>query len=177
MSWYIGLYSILLMSVLAHADSEQLILGGVTYHVINQENEARKFSNKLSNDGTLILTPTIGYSKTKDLPYDEYASQTLFLVLDSVGQPASGGLFQWGYVLGRWRLGLVLGAYAQNDWEFHHRGIAPFECLELGNIGLVPVGGGAINYRVPLRGKSFFEFNNIITPVITSHVVSIGKEF
>lgn len=163
---------------LAHAqDSTELVLGGVTYHVIDQENESTRYSNKLSSDGKLILTPTIGYTKQYSLPFDEYASATLFLATDSVGQPAGGALGQWGYVFGNWQTGLVLGVYAQNDWEFHHRGIAPFECAEIGNIGLVPVGGFAVNYRVFMGKNTYIRFNNLISPVITDHTVSIGRNF
>lgn len=163
--------------VAAHADSSELVLGGITYHNMQYGDVSERYSNKISHDGRLILTPTLGYGKTQDLPDTEYTSETVFLAANSVGGPSPGGLVQWGLRSHNLQAGLALGAYAQDDTEFRKRGIAPFTCVEVGSVGLVPLGGIALNYQVELAKRFFLKINNIFSPVITNHSLSIGKSF
>ena len=60
-------------------------------------------------------------------------------------------------------------------WD--ERGIRP-AALRLGSkYGAVPVFGIEINQRFDLFGKTFLKVNNVITPLITNHTISLGMDF
>lgn len=171
-------FLVLLFPLVAKANME-LVTGGVTYHLVNGQVTGKQFSNKISEDGDLIATPALGVTFMDEESFPgEYTSLTAFAASNSVGEPAAGVMFETGEVFAkRLQIGLAFGGYLQDDREFRRRGIAPFVIAEVNNIGLAPVGGLAVNYKVDLFGDYYLRFNNILTPVITNHTVSFGKDF
>lgn len=155
-----------LLTFSAHAD---LVVGGLTYHLFTSRDIGSRFSNQISPDGALIATPTLGYSWST-LDGSSFATRTVFVALNSVGEAAAGGVFSTGEEVGDLQLGLAFGGYLQDDREFRRRGIAPFVIAESHNVGLVPVAGIVLNYRLSPR----LQLNNLLTPVMTNHSLSIS---
>lgn len=147
----------------------------ITYHVMHTRN-ASQYANKLSGDGELIDNPEYGLSYTyKDKTV--YTSFTGFIGQESVGSPMEGLVIERGYYIDHWQLGLALGGYAQNDKDFTNKGLVPFRIAQIGTTGLVPIAGIAINYKIDLPNHTFIKLNNILSPIITNSVLSLGWGF
>lgn len=165
--------ALMMISSIASAEySLELIGGGLTYHVIDN-GAASQFSNKLSNDGRLIYSPTIGL-KILNRPGDySYKSAAIFRGLNSVGSPMTGGILATGLAIGPFNLGFVIGGYVQNNEDFRARGIQPYSVFGNTN-AFVPIAGVEGNVRIPLGEKTYLGINNILTPIITNHSLSLG---
>lgn len=152
--------------------SIELVGGGLTYHVIDNGASAN-FSNKISKDGRLIYTPSVGL-KVLNLPGDyTYKSATVFRGLNSVGSPITGGMLGTGLAFGPASLGIVLGGYVQNNEDFRAKGIEPYSVCGNTN-AFVPIAGAEFNLRVPVGENVYVGLNNLLTPIITNHSLSLG---
>ena len=156
-------------------NSWELVGGSLTYHIIDG-GAAQAFSNKLSPDGRLINNPIYGiqYVTESDSLYETIG---IFSGDDSVGDPILGMKYSTGYKYNHWYLGLVLGAYEQSTMGFTNRGIQPFEFAQIGDVGIVPLIGGEVNYRVNLSQSMYVKLNNLISPIITNTTISLGYSF
>lgn len=174
----VALACYMMMSYTAHADISVQLLGPIalTQHVLNDNNAAHRYTNRVSKDGSLIANPEIGVIIT-DTSKDYYESYGIFGGQNSVGGLMGGGLFEFGTVYGHWQIGGALGSYLQDDCEFNRRIISPFELGRSHNIGLAPVIGVAVNYKIQLSKKTYLQLNNILSPIITNTVLSVGFQW
>ena len=165
-------FFLLLLVSQASADVE-VMGGGLTYHLMNPSNVSNSYSNKVLNDGRLIANPMLGLTLVNDNGHT-FSSYTGFTGEDSVGSSMLGGLYETGYDVGPIQLGIALGVYAQDDSEFVSKGVNPYQAVQIGNIGLVPIGGAAMNCKVPLTDSTYLKVNNLISPIITNTSLSYG---
>ena len=165
---------LLLLSSTAFAkESIELIGPGVTWHVLDN-GAAPYFSNKLSSDGRLIYTPQVGFRKIHTDNQFVYSSFAAFMGSNSIGSPIYGFVGSTGVELLRiLHIGIAIGTYIQNNNDFNAKGLEPFS-MTSGTNALVPILGFEINTQIPISDRMFIGFNNLITPVITNHNLSIG---
>lgn len=163
-------FLIILTGLTAKADLNfEMIGGGLTNHLWNDGETSRLMSNKLFNDGRWVYTPLFGLGL--ELVKDEtFTSIKSFEGLNSVGSQIWGLTVSRGHQFKYVELGGILGAYVQNDNDFYNRGLVPFS---IGN-GLVPIVGAEINFKVDLNKDYYIKLNNVITPVITNHTLTLG---
>lgn len=156
----------------AKASTLEVIEGGVTYHVVNNQEVSQKFSRPLSSDGRLIATPLFGmrYTFDEDIGYQAVSG---FVGSNSINSPITGITYSVGIGFEYLNLGLINGFYMQNDHDFEAKGIQPYS-LNGGSNAIVPIIGLECNFKIPLKKDLFFGFNNILTPVITTHNISLG---
>ena len=165
----------LFLSTMGHADSLEIIGGGVTYHIIDN-GTSNLYANHISNDGRLIFTGLMGIGYNHYFG-DNYASFRTFVGENSVANPIVGYMGSYGWAINKGLdIGIVVGGYFQDDIAYQQKGIVPFS-LGGGHSALVPVVGAEINFKVMLSSDKFIKFNNIISPVITNHTISFGVNF
>jgi len=169
------IFLIIMMAITARAENSLELVGpGVTFHVIDG-GVSNLYSNKLSNDGRLIYTAQLGlrYVSSEDFGY---SSIGIFRALNSVGSPITGAIYGYGISMTNLNVGFVAGGYIQNNNDFYARGIQPFTLFG-GTNALVPLVGFEINMKIPISKRTFIGFNNILSPVITNHNMSIGIKY
>lgn len=167
---------LLLFPSLSYADrSLELLGGGITYHVLDY-GASSKYSNKISNDGRLIYTPMLGLRITNIPGNYSYSSAAIFRGTSSIGSPIYGGLLSSGLAISVFQVGFGFGGYIQNNEDFRAKGIQPYSFIGNTN-ALVPLVGIEANVRYPLSDKLFLAFNNLLTPVITNHYLSLGLKY
>lgn len=166
------IFLIIMMACAARADQTLELVGpGVTFHVVDG-GVSNLYANKLSADGRLIYTANLGIRYVDEADFG-YSSFAIFRALNSVGSPITGALYGYGISTLNLNVGLVAGGYVQNNEEFHARGIQPFTLFGDTN-AFVPIVGFEINVKIPVSKRIFIGFNNILSPVITNHNLSIG---
>lgn len=157
-------------------NSWELMGPGVTYHVLDF-GTSNLYSHKLSDDGRLIYTPTIGLKKTfidKDYMYHSLAA---FHSENSIGSPVWGVMGGVGvHMFDFFNLGLAYGGYVQNNNDFANTGIKPYSLAGNTN-AFVPLFGFEANFRFDTSDVMFLGFNNLVTPVITNHSLSLGWRY
>lgn len=156
------------------ADTDFEVLGGgITYHVIDPGSNDAHFAHIISNDNRLIANPMFGLTLGE---HDDriFQSGTIFGGENSIGNSMFGGIYERGYQVGNWQLGLAVGAYEQNDNQYREKGIEPFRLTEVNGTGIVPVLGAAINYKINFSEQFYIKLNNVISPVITNSTISFG---
>lgn len=175
MKYILGL--ILLFGAASHADENWEFIGpGITYHVIDN-GAAPYFDHKLSGDGRLIFTPMVGLKKTHIDPTNTYNSFTIFTAANSIGSQVYGAVGGTGIRFFRILYGgFAYGAYVQNNNDFKAMGITPFSIND-GVNAIVPIFGLEINAHFPIGDTLFIGFNNLLTPIITNHNLSIGLQY
>ncbi len=158
-----------------HMWSVEILGGGLTYHFV--ANSPSRFSNKISSDGRLIsnLTYGLGVAYT-DFVNSFYIAVHLFQGNNSVNQPINGGTLSIDAITKYCDVGFVVGAYVQNDYDFISAGIAPFSITSGAN-AIVPIIGLEINPKFAFGDRYYVKLNNIITPIITNHSLSLGMYF
>lgn len=168
----LSLLFLLPLTAQASDKSLELVLGGVTFHVMGDDDVSSLYSNKLSNNGRLIATPTLGvrYTRSPDVTYE---SAAIFIGTNSVGERIYGATASYGLKLENLELGLIGGGYIQNNNDFYAKGIIPYSLTD-GTNALVPIFGIELNYRIRLGESTFLGINNILSPVITNHNLSLG---
>lgn len=157
-------------------NSVELIGPGLSWHVMNS-NAGSLNSNKVSNDGRLLYTPEFGVRKTYIEPTGLYKSVALFTAQNSIGSPVYGGMLGTGLEFKKmFSAGLILGGYVQNNEDFRYKGITPFSVTG-GENAFVPLAGFEFNFKLYLSKNVFLGQNNIITPIISNHNLSLGIRF
>ena len=170
------LLAIILLSLSCNAtESYELVGGGLTYHIMVPI-RSRNFSNKVSEDGRLIDNPIIGIQRVVE-SRDYYTSLGAFTGANSVGDTILGMKYSTGARIEHWYLGIVLGAYEQPTHTFYDRNIVPFQLAKIGDVGIVPVVGWEVNYRINLSRSYYLKLNNIVSPMITNTTISVGVSF
>jgi hypothetical protein len=169
---------LVLVTFTASAETSVEVLGPVamTYHPVVGSGGCSQFANKLSKSGCLIANNEYGLVLSQESD-GKYQSAVFFMGNDSVGSEMEGGLYERGYEYGGLQLGLALGVYFQGDQEYYNRGLIPFEIGSVNGIGIVPVLAIAVNYKIDLSKHTFLKLNNILSPVMTNSVLSIGWRF
>lgn len=165
----------LISSISRASDSVELIGPGLTYHVIDG-GASQFYDHKVSQDGRLIFTPTIGLKKThvKD---SVYHSLSLFHANNSIGSPIWGGIGATGAeIFDIFHFGLVYGGYIQNNEDFKAINIKPFSMAGNTN-AFVPLLGVEMNIYFNLSNSMFLGLNNTITSIITNHNLSLGLNY
>ena len=161
----------------AYADESIELLGGsITWHTpLNGSNDGAN-TNKLSKDGSLIDNPLFGVrlTDTKGIAYDSVA---VFGGENSIGKQMGGAMYSTGYVVNKWDVGLVVGAYLQNTNDFYNSGLQPFRVGTEGPNDICPIIGAEFNYKIDLSDNMYLKINNVITPVITNNSLSLGYTF
>jgi hypothetical protein len=167
----------LLLSISVQAnDSIEFIGSGITWHVIDT-GTSNRYSNQISRDGRLINTPQFGLRKIHVDKDFMYHSLTLFTAANSIGSPIYGGIGAIGAeFFGFFHAGLTIGGYVQNNNDFAAHGIVPFS-LTPGTNAIVPILGVEMNVQVVFDEGIFVGLNNLITPIITNHCLSLGVKY
>lgn len=164
---------LLLFSAVSGADTLEIIGGGLTYHVLDG-GASPLYSNKVTDDGRLIVTPTIGARFVHNLDIWWYDSAALFYSTNSIGRPVQGAMVSAGMHQEYFNIGLALGGYLQNNEEFRAKGIQPFSLDSDDEISIVPLLGIEVNFILPLTNRVFLGINNLLTPILTNHTLSLG---
>lgn len=152
------------------ANADQLVIGGLTYHVINADSISHMYKGCIIKPCALIYTPLIGY-RFEEHDRDWYMAHTPFIGGNSIHQPIAGFLWSFGGILGDHKLGLAQGLYLQDDNKFIKKGIIPFSISQGGSVGVVPILGLEHQYRL---SEKFFT-SSVLSPIIMN--VSIGYQF
>ena len=174
MKYLLLLFLISINSFANDNKSIELIGPGITYHVIDN-GVATQYSNKLSSDGRWIKTNQLGIRFTNTENYS-YNSTALFIASNSIGSTVYGGLASTGMHIIIFDTGFVFGGYVQNNEDFRAKGIEPYSLAGNTN-AFVPLMGMEFNVKFPIGSKIFLGLNNLITPIITNHNLSIGLKY
>ena len=163
------------MAISARADEVEVLGGALTYHLIDN-GTAHAYSNKLSSDGRLISNPMAGVAITthENVFFQSYA---VFFGEDSVGGSMGGGSFTSGVEVNRLQVGAIAGGYIQAAKPYTDRNVNAFRLTAINGTDFVPLLGLAINYKVPLSSTCFLKLNNIISPILTTSLVSVGFNY
>lgn len=152
----------------AHAD--QVLAGGLTYHVINADSISHMYKGCIVKPCALIYTPLVGY-RFEQSDDASYVAHTPFAGGNSIHQPIVGYLMSFGGILDNHKLGLAQGLYLQDDAKFRQKGIVPFSIHGNGSLGVVPILGLEHQYRLH---KNLFT-NAVLSPIIVN--VGIAYQF
>lgn len=175
MKYLLGLVFLFNQNVMA-LDQLELVGPGLTWHVIDN-GAAPYFDHKISSDGRLIYTPMIGLKKIHVDQYGMYHSLTVFRASNSIGSPIWGGIGSTGAAFFRMLYaGFAFGGYIQNNNDFKAMGLVPFS-LNDGANAFVPILGLEINGKFLVSDNVYIGFNNLISPIITNHTLSVGVNY
>lgn len=168
------LLALLLLTINSVADVE-VVGGSLTYHLIDYSN-AVQYSNKLSNDGRLIDNPILGiqYVKESRLTYESIG---VFTGENSIGKDILGLKLSTGEKMSNLYLGVVIGAYEQSTKSFRDKNIVPFQVGQVGDVGIVPLVGVELNYKIKVANKIYVKINNVVTPILTNSTISLGFSY
>ncbi len=173
------LFSLFLISF-AHAEdgrsvlSFELIGGGLTYHMAGDASPY--YTDKVSSDGRLIDNFIYGAGVNYIDSTGLYISIRYFKGNNSVHLPINGGTFSAGAAYKYLDVGWIIGGYVQNEYDFIATGIIPFS-LNHGSNSVVPIIGVEISPKLPLGNSFYLKLNNILTPLLTNHTISLGLNF
>lgn len=148
----------------------------MTYHPTLPASICQGFSGKLSKNGCLISNYELGLAYTIENG-DKFQKFIVFGGTDSVGSNMGGLLYERGYEFWGFDVGFAIGGYLQVDQTFYDKGIAPFQLSSVNGYGIVPIMGLVLDYKIPLSDTTFLGINNILSPVITNSVLSLGWRF
>lgn len=161
----------LLLPMSAHSaagERDEFLLGGLTYHVFNSNGTARAYENKIDSSGQLIANPLIASRNVKLLEDGSYSALTYFGGMNSVNEPMLGAAGSVGSTWSWGRLGIIAGAYLQDNDKFLGRGVQPVYFIPHPGWGLSPVLGVEHVYNIT---NSMF-INSVLSPIICNF--SIG---
>lgn len=161
----------------ADIQSNELVLGSLTYHLLDGPPASYKYQNPVSPDGRLIDNFLIGYSHIEENKDREYFSYTIFTGENSLAKPIGGFKISSGKTDGRLYIGIAVGAYFQNNRDFTDQGLGDVLPVDWHSTGMVPILGLEINYILFHIGDTYIKLNNVITPVLTNNTFSIGQSF
>lgn len=156
-----------LLSLQVHADSTELIFGSLSYHIINT-GAKKYYKYKTSLTPNLITNPLIG------IRFNDKISQTIFYGKNSIAEPMCGYLAFFGHGKSI-RQGIVAGFYYQNTKKFRDHHIIMFKEFKDSNI--IPLVGYEFDFKFKLGKNYYLSENNVLTPIITNHTLSIGMNF
>jgi len=167
---------LLFISTSAFAETE-IGVGGLSYHLAGSPELFSRFSNKTNSSGSLIRNDMLTFKNTHRKG-GYYESTAVFIGENSVGSLMSGLIFADGtYLTKNIQMGLVYGAYLQDNREFTKREINNQCAIGNAKVSLVPIIGLELNLRFPINKRTFIKLNNIVTPTVTNHTLSINVEF
>lgn len=157
-----------------------LLLSLMTLHLYNSDGVATRYSGCLNESCELIMNPVVGYrweipvvlrerqadgSVAPSKDYSVYYAHTVMAGLNSIHRPIAGYVASAGIKGIRNKVGLIHGAYVQDNAYMRQAGIDPIAAPETkGGIGLVPLVGIEHQYRLSQRWVT----NTVITPAIMS---------
>lgn len=160
------------------ADEVEVIAGSITEHFYTQGyHPEHKFN--LGDHDRLIFNSVYGlrYNFTSpEWSSKRYLSLAGFYGENSVGLPMAGAMTSLGYnLLNRHlSLGIVLGAYWQNNRDYLATGGWPFHWLEADNgDALVPILGAEVGFSVGVGHDMALKLNTLITPLLTNTTLSL----
>lgn len=158
---------ITLLSSAALADSNEVIITSMSYHPMISEKAASRLDNTIARG--LNYTPMYGYVKTYN-DFLFYSSYKAFVGLNCISQPMAGGVISAGADVNNVQIGLVGGAFYEDQKKFAQRGINTY----FGDV--IPIMGFEVNYRVYMDERSFIKITNTITHLLTNHALSVGMD-
>jgi hypothetical protein len=151
----------------------ELVGGGITVHIEDSGGVGQYFSNKITPDGRVIANPVVGLRYTDYSDILLYWSGAGFYGVNSIAKPITGGLVSGGLGFEYVNVGLVAGGYVQNNNDFYNIGIQPYSLTD-GSNAFVLMAGVEVNFKIPLSDDIFLGINNLLTPVVTNHTLSLG---
>lgn len=149
------------------------LAGGITYHLVDTDAASAHYIYKLNANGRLIYNSLWGYGVLVEDNKNYFAIKT-FLGDNSVGLPMMGSMLSYGWKWHGLYYGPVLGVYFENDDAYRAMGVQPFRIAEDGSMGIVPIIGIELNYRIDLTDRVYLKLNNVITPYLTNTSLSLG---
>lgn len=160
------------------ADEVEVIAGSITEHFYTQGyHPEHKFN--LGDHDRLIFNSVYGlrYNFTSpEWSSKRYLSLAGFYGENSVGLPMAGAMTSLGYNLfnRHLSLGIVLGAYWQNNKDYLATGGYPFQWLEADNgDALVPILGAEVGFSTGVGHDMALKLNTLITPLLTNTTLSL----
>lgn len=170
MKWIVFVF--IMAPVLSHANDE-LLLGSLTQHFFNPSGIDSQFSNRMSEDGSLIRNPLVGYRhvETHGLEYD---TVSYFGGQNSVGQLMFGAAWSMGLDQGGYRLGVIGGVYMQDSRPFLERGIMPVMMVPYNGWGPTPVLGLEATKTWKINNTTYFLVNGLLTVPFVNVSLGIG---
>lgn len=156
---------LLLLFMPMSAMAGEIVFAPITAHLINNNGVASRYSGCLHKSCEVIYNPIFAYRSVNK--YDEYYTSHTFMVgLNSIHDHMGGYYASIGTQLNSNRIGLVVGAYAQNNEHFHEQGIIPFAMYERNQTGIVPIIG--------VEHQFFFDKTVFSSAIITPVVANFG---
>lgn len=153
--------------------SQEILAGSLTYHFFSDVSE--KFSNKLDDNGTWIANPMLAY---RGINYDNdhsFWSWTVFGGENSIGEGMGGAVFSMGIGNDKRRLGIVGGAYLQDNTKFFDKGIVALGNIPVGShLAVVPAVGWELAFNWDLSKRTYITSYNLLTPAFYTNAIGIG---
>jgi len=168
---------ILLLPIMGRAEGAREIIGGsLTYHIFNINGSDERYSNKLSNDGRLIDNALLGY-RDVEIKGVSYTAITYFTGTNSVAEPIFGAAYSAGYAYDDYRVGIIAGAYMQDNNKFFERNLTPVMIIPSNGWAPSPVIGIETSKIVNISDKTYFLMNMIFTPTLINGTVGVGFKY
>jgi hypothetical protein len=149
----------------------------LTMHFSNPEDICSKYENKVSKNGCNINNPLYGISFRETIN-GAYRQNSFFFGQDSIGSNIVGYMNTMG-MASDWglELGLTFGFYFMSKKPWEAKGIQTPSLSVGSDYSLIPVAGIQGDFRIPVGNSLFIKLNNLITPTISNHNVSIGWSY
>lgn len=167
---------ILLFSSIAKADSYEIMMGSLTYHIFNPRNVGKRYSNKINDTGTLISNPLIGYRQVTT-EGNAYSATMLFTGNNSIAEPIIGAAYSLGLTKNTTRIGLVGGLYLQDNGKMHDKGIGIMTPILRNSWGPIPIIGIEATETFDISKNKYILINGLITPILFNATTGIGWRF
>ena len=168
-----------LLSFSAFADDTvEAMYGAYIMHFKDINNISRRYENRSSRDSRLVNNRIIGlgFGNVTD---KSYVSNYVFHGEDSIGAPITGFSSAFGYRFKTLtRVGLAFGGYFMENERWEKKGINhPADLKVSDRFGFVPLIGIDISQEIPLSKDSYLKINNLITPAVSTHSLSLGFRY
>jgi hypothetical protein len=138
-------------------------MGGIIYHINNNIDEISDLSTK----------SFLGYKITAR-DNSDYKSIGIFIGRDSINSPIIGAIASSGKIYHDFiYLGFAIGGYKYKLDNWRERYIMPADPMRIEHVILM---GTELNFKFDFD-QYYFTLNNILTPILTNHTVSIGVNF
>lgn len=159
-----------------HADSVEVIGGGYTYHLIDF-GASDAYKRKITSNGRLIENPTFGLLFHERIGRFFYRSVGAFAGSNCLGRPMQGMVYSDGIEIGNFQAGAGLGAYFQESKYFSDLNVSSFRIANIRGVDVVPILGLVFNYKVNLTDSTYIKINNLVGPIITNTLFSLGYNY
>lgn len=147
-------------------------LGSITHHLIVRDDVEKEFKGGIAFNNRMIANALFAIGIRERLEKERYHTLRIFGGQNSIHEAMLGLMLETGKQKHYLDYGFIIGLYGQNNRLYHEKDIDNI-AFEVGDLGLIPVVGGAIHVKYPITKKLTLGLSNMITPALTNHSILV----